>query len=248
MTPWTTRLCCAAATVALLAATGCTATGGNATAEPSQAGFLPATRAYCVEKGGTVQERQPMYGTNNARESWVPLGEPVEVCQFRTTDPSASQINLDLVTLYSTHPTLAALAYLAKAPVPSDGSVNPAYLLCVSLGGGSAYGTGAAGGGLYLDNAGEGELGRDLPEDLGGRQEQRQWRIDRTEQQRADDQRRGDRQARADQNGQQQRGIGEHQAFSSRAPSASWASSEADMMPKRAASSGCRPAARARQA
>ena len=158
MTPWTTRLCCAAATVALLAATGCTATGGNATTEPSQAGFLPAARAYCMEKGGTVQERQPMYGTNNARESWVPLGEPVEVCQFRTTDPSASQINLDLVTLYSTHPTLAALAYLAKAPVPSDGSVNPAYLLCVSLGGGSAYGTGAAGGGLYLDNAGEGEL------------------------------------------------------------------------------------------
>ena len=158
MTPWTTRLCCAAATVALLAATGCTATGGNATAEPSQAGFLPAARAYCVEKGGTVQERQPMYGTNNARESWVPLGEPVEVCQFRTTDPSASQISLDLVTLYSTQPTLAALAYLAKAPVPSDGSVNPAYLLCVSLGGGSAYGTGAAGGGLYLDGAKEGEL------------------------------------------------------------------------------------------
>jgi putative hemolysin len=105
--------------------------------------------AYCVEKGGTVQSRQATYGTNNDEASWVPFGDPVDVCRFQTLgDADDSRIYVDLVTLYSENPTLAALAYLAKTPIPDDAQGNPATALCTAIGGAINYGTGANGGGL----------------------------------------------------------------------------------------------------
>lgn len=103
----------------------------------------------CTEAGGKVGQRQPTYNTNGAQSAWAPLGEPVTVCGFQTLSGDTSRIYTDLVTISSSKPTLAALAYLAKKPVPqSKDAANPSNALCTALGGAVNYGTGAAGGGL----------------------------------------------------------------------------------------------------
>jgi len=107
--------------------------------------------AYCVQNGGEIQERQPTFGTNDDESTWVELGDPVQTCRFRTgAGDSATAIYVDPVTLFSQRPTLAALAYLAKAPLPEVAPANPASQLCVDLGGAVAYGASADGGGLVL--------------------------------------------------------------------------------------------------
>jgi putative hemolysin len=137
--------------VALIAATmlalaGCAAP--SPAPEPTRTPSADAS-AYCVASGGTVQSRQPSYGTNNDQSTWVAFGEPIDVCRFQTLDDSDdSRIYIDLASLDSANPTLAALAYLAKAPMPDAAGGNPATALCTSLGGASGYGTGANGGGL----------------------------------------------------------------------------------------------------
>lgn len=114
---------------------------------------------HCESAGGAVQLRQPMYGTNNDPSTWIALGDPVAVCRFAADDEAQSKIHVDLVTLGSAQPTLAALAYLARAPRPvtTDGA-NPATALCIELGGTSAFGAGLAGGGLVLSDAPDGEI------------------------------------------------------------------------------------------
>lgn len=152
--------------VGLAALSGCSSNGNSESGaspspETSPAGneqFLSDAREYCESSDGELQWRQPTLGTNNDQSTWVALGEPVELCQFRKNDDGYSQISLDLVTLYSDQPTLAAVAFLAKTPVPTDGSVNPAYLHCQSLGGASTYGNGIEGGGLFLEDATEEQL------------------------------------------------------------------------------------------
>lgn len=128
---------------------GCAA---EAQPAPTSSGSTPdaaAAAASCVEKGGDMQYRQPTFGTNNAPSSWVELGDPVPTCRFRMGEgDSATAIYVDPVTLSSPRPTLAALAYLAKAPVPQVAPANPASQLCVDLGGAVSYGNGAEGGGL----------------------------------------------------------------------------------------------------
>lgn len=126
---------------------GTASTAGNAT-------FLADARTYCASSGGQVQQRQPTYNTNGDQSTWVALGEPVEVCLFTSSDASQSRIIVDLVSLYSTNPTLAALAYLAKVQPSTKGnpSANPASLLCSQLGGASGYGTSVSGGGLVQDD------------------------------------------------------------------------------------------------
>lgn len=133
-----------AALLAALALSTLTLAGCSAVPESTA-----AAEKYCLDKGGEVQTRQPTFGTNNDEASWVELGEPIQVCRFQTLDDDAkSRIYVDLVTLSSPKPTLAALAYLAKAPMPDDVTGNPATALCTSLGGASSYGAGANGGGL----------------------------------------------------------------------------------------------------
>lgn len=153
-------LAAAAALVAVTALSGCapepgtttpTSTASGSGTAPAPAPDAGAAAAYCLEKGGEIQHRQPTFGTNNARSTWVDLGETVETCRFRTGEgETATAIYVDPNTLYSEHPTLAALAYLAKVPLPSDTTANPASRLCVELGGAVAYGPTAAGGGLVL--------------------------------------------------------------------------------------------------
>lgn len=139
---------------ALLATTGLVGCGETIT-QPSasdpatSAADLADAAAYCEQKGGEVQQRQPAWGTNLDEQDWVPLGDPVAVCRFQTLDDEAeSRIYVDLVTLTAEEPTLAALAYLSRTEIPDDPPGNPASALCSSLGGTSSFGSTADGGGL----------------------------------------------------------------------------------------------------
>jgi putative hemolysin len=105
-------------------------------------------RAYCTSKGGTVQTRSAMFGTNGAQAQWESLGRDTPVCRFQTLHDNAnSRIYVDLTTLYSQGPTLASVAYLSKVPPKATVNGNPAALYCSALGGSSQFGAGGAGGG-----------------------------------------------------------------------------------------------------
>lgn len=146
------------AALAAASLTGCAATNSaspTSTAEPSATATTDtdpdAAAATCEEHGGELQLRQPTYGTNNDPSTWVALGEPVQVCRFRTGEgDTATAIYVDPVTLHASTPTLAALAYLARHEVPQVAPANPAAQLCTDLGGARSYGDGPAGGGLVL--------------------------------------------------------------------------------------------------
>ena len=109
----------------------------------------PAGSEYCVQHGGEVQTRTPYWGTNGDQSSWLPLGGTTTACRFQANDEAKSRIYVDLTTLSSPKPTLAALAYLSKVPMPSGVGGNPATGYCsTELGGSSTFGSiGAAGGG-----------------------------------------------------------------------------------------------------
>lgn len=120
---------------------------------PSAPSGSPATgeaAAHCRQSGGTVQSRQPTFGTNNDESTWVELGNPIDVCRFQLGEgQSSTRIYADLTTLSSSKPTLAALAYLAKKPLPSQSAAaNPASIDCSALQGAGEYGTSLNGGGL----------------------------------------------------------------------------------------------------
>ena len=109
---------------------------------------LDAAQDYCVSVGGQVQERQAMWDTNSDPSQWVDLGRTTELCRFEADDEAASRIYVDLLTLWSETPSLAASAYLAKVPMRDDlPPGNPASFYCADLGGSSQFGMGAAGGG-----------------------------------------------------------------------------------------------------
>lgn len=115
---------------------------------------LAAAASYCTEKGGTVVTRQPVLGTNLGRDQWIVLGGATEFCDFQHSD--GSSISLSLATLYSEQPTMAALAYLTKPPVPADtGGANPSAVHCVHLGGAYDFGSGMSGGGWIEIGAGD---------------------------------------------------------------------------------------------
>jgi len=98
-----------------------------------------------------VQTRTADWGTNGDQQSWVALGGSTDMCRFKADDEGGSRIYVDLTTLYSTEPTLAGLAYLAKVPMaPSTGGANPATGYCSDLGGSSAFGAGGASGGGWV--------------------------------------------------------------------------------------------------
>lgn len=106
--------------------------------------------AYCEQVGGAVRERTPVYGSNNPMTQ-ITLGNPVRFCEFtggEGADPPESFIMVDLDTLYSEEPTLAALAYLTMPPLPEDtNGANPASVYCSALGGAEIGSLSGAGGG-----------------------------------------------------------------------------------------------------
>jgi len=141
--------------VALLAVVLATSPGAPVRAADSSASPVDydgaAAAAYCLQKGGALEHRIPLFNTNGG----VPLrlAGSRDFCQFTASD--GSRIHLLLSTLYSTVPTLAALAYIAKPKLHHhQGGGNPASFYCTQLGGSDQFGgTNAAGGGWYLKGA-----------------------------------------------------------------------------------------------
>ena len=109
---------------------------------------LGSARDYCASVGGQVQDRHAAWNTNADPASWVDLGRSLEVCRFQADDEARSRIYVELLTLWSDKPSLAASAYLATIPMSEElRPGNPATLYCADLAGSSQFGAGAAGGG-----------------------------------------------------------------------------------------------------
>lgn len=109
---------------------------------------------YCQETGGNVETRHPYWNTNQDQSGWTQLPGEIELCWYETLDDEdGSRIYLDLDTLYSETPTLAAAAYLAQLPL-GDARGNPAAANCnEQLLGSASFGNTAAGGGwVNLDD------------------------------------------------------------------------------------------------
>jgi len=119
-------------------------------AAPSAAASSAELEQHCTRSGGQVQTRAPYWNTNGDQAQWLALAGSATMCRFQADDEARSRIYVDLTTLGSTEPTLAALAYLSKVPMPpSAGGANPATGSCGrELNGSSSFGgAGAAGGG-----------------------------------------------------------------------------------------------------
>ena len=95
-----------------------------------------------------MQDRQAVYGTNNSVQDWLPLAATEDFCQYIAADYQ-SNINISLLTLYTTKPTLAALAYYAQVPWNGGGNGNPASFYCSQLGG-AEIGATSGGGGAWV--------------------------------------------------------------------------------------------------
>lgn len=95
--------------------------------------------AYCVKKGGEVDIRKPYFNTNADPSQWLPLSGSRAFCKF-TSAKDGSRIHVLLSTLYSSKPTLAALAYYAKVPYGGNCNGNPGSCYCSQLGGSDLFG------------------------------------------------------------------------------------------------------------
>ena len=109
-----------------------------------------AAGAYCRRTGGLVETRRAVYGTNGSQLLFL-AGKRM-FCQY-TKKTNGSRIHILLSTLYTTKPTLAALAYILKPPPSGTCNGNPASCYCTQLGGSDQFGgTTGAGGGWYKKN------------------------------------------------------------------------------------------------
>jgi putative hemolysin len=115
-------------------------------AEPTQT----SATEYCTSKGGTVQVRIPTYGTNGNNP--LSLAYERQFCDFTSKD-GQTNIYVQLSTLVSHKPTLAALAYYAAVQVDLSGCHGgPGSCYCADIGGTDAFGgINAAGGGWVLN-------------------------------------------------------------------------------------------------
>lgn len=155
-------------TVAAIAITGC-GSGGNAPSAPAYNGSPLFTSpdataqsgdvdpdagkaaAYCRQTHGEVEVRRAVYGTNGSQPLF--LAGVKSFCQY-TRKKDGSRIHILLSTLYTTKPTLAALAYILKPPPSTGCNGNPASCYCSYLGGSDQFGgTTGAGGGWFKKNA-----------------------------------------------------------------------------------------------
>jgi putative hemolysin len=119
----------------------------TATSASSEPTAVPAPAAYCVSTGGEVEMRFPVYGTNGSPQDWLTLSGRQGFCQY-TSSSDGSRIHVAMDTLFTTKPSLAALAYYAQTTWNGQGEGNPASLYCTQLGGSDLFGgINAAGGG-----------------------------------------------------------------------------------------------------
>ncbi|HLY02510.1 MAG TPA: hypothetical protein VKR56_08425 [Candidatus Cybelea sp.] len=140
-----------------VAIAGCGGIGASASPPLSANSFAAATAsaqtaaaAYCKQTGGELELRRPVYGSNSSK--FLFLAGDRTFCQY-TSKKDGSRIHILLETLYTTKPSLAALAYILKPAVGSC-SGNPASCYCSLLGGSDQFGgTSGSGGGWYEKNA-----------------------------------------------------------------------------------------------
>jgi hypothetical protein len=105
---------------------------------------------YCRKTGGLVETRRAVYGSNGSQLLF--LAGKRTFCQY-TKKSDGSRIHILLSTLYTTKPTLAALAYILKPPPVGSCNGNPASCYCSQLGGSDQFGgENGAGGGWYKKN------------------------------------------------------------------------------------------------
>jgi putative hemolysin len=145
--------------IVAIAATTLAGCGGIANASPPASAGIAALQtaraqdaagAYCKQTGGDVELRRPVYGSNSSDLLFL-AGEK-SFCQY-TSKKDGSRIHILLETLYTTKPSLAALAYILK-PALGTCNGNPASCYCSLLGGSDQFGgTSGAGGGWYNKNA-----------------------------------------------------------------------------------------------
>lgn len=137
------------------AAQGTATPAVTGTPEAMQMGTDSDAAKYCTDKGGTVTERNPVYGTNLDPSQWLTLTGSIDFCVFLAPPENSfqSQIQIDLNTLYSDKPTLAVLAYEEPLSMPPFTGANPSTLYCSKLGGSEIFGgmNNAAGGGWVTE-------------------------------------------------------------------------------------------------
>ena len=151
------------ALAALLALAAAACASVSAAGEPSpSASEVPASstagdqdsRDYCVEQGGQLVDRLATSNTNGDPTAQLSLAGRMTFCEFEDgTGDSTTRISVDLTTLSSASPTLAAIAYLSRLPpvTPRTLSSNPADYNCtIGLGGTVSWGNDNVSGG-WLD-------------------------------------------------------------------------------------------------
>jgi putative hemolysin len=132
------------ASIVMLGGARTRAIANDANGDDSKVPTNQAAALYCTQSGGIVELRTPWYGTNGSEP--LHLAGSEEFCVFKASS-DGSRIYVALPTLYTTYPSLAALAYYAEeAPGSCEG--NPASCYCTLLGGSDQFGgtTGAGGG------------------------------------------------------------------------------------------------------
>ncbi|HKM86725.1 MAG TPA: hypothetical protein VJW96_10990 [Terriglobales bacterium] len=100
---------------------------------------LSKAEKYCVRHGGEVDVREPYFNTNDIEQNWLQLSGSREFCKF-TSAEDGSRIHVELSTLYTDQPSLAALAYYAQVPYSGNCNGNPASCYCSQLGGSDLFG------------------------------------------------------------------------------------------------------------
>ena len=125
-------------------------TAKTSTSKPAAVG---PKEAYCTSTGGLVEVRHAVFGTNNSFQNWLPLAGVQGFCQYTSAD-DGSRIHLSLETLFTTKPTLAALAYYAQVPWNGQGQGNPASFYCTQLGGSDLFGGANLAGGGWVTTGG----------------------------------------------------------------------------------------------
>lgn len=124
--------------------------GGSAAGQLVWTPDLNAAASYCRSTGGHVQVRTPVYGTNNPPSQQLPLAGSAPFCDYASKGANPTHIWVFLSTLYTTKPTLAALAYYSKPKLSGSCSGNPASCYCSQLGGTDLFGGITAAGGAWV--------------------------------------------------------------------------------------------------
>jgi putative hemolysin len=130
---------CIALALAVLPAARPLQAGSPNNAKLEAAADMSKAEKYCVRHGGEVDVREPYFNTNDNEQNWLRLSGSREFCKF-TSKKDGSRIHVELSTLYTDQPTLAALAYYAQVPYNGQCNGNPGSCYCSQLGGTDLFG------------------------------------------------------------------------------------------------------------